>query len=179
MIRFVIVETHYSLKFIVMKKIAYILTLTLVTFSGCKFVNERILGREADTLETYAANLEKQLAGIESEHFYELEKIKMESQAKIDSIIYYYESQLSGKTRKYTGVASGAYYVIVGSFKTPGYADAWSAKVTAMGYPTEIVPMRSWNLVSTGSYTSLRQASNDLAKFRTVVAPDSWIYVAR
>jgi hypothetical protein len=162
-----------------MKKIAYILILALVTFSGCKFVNERILGREADTLETYAANLEQQLAGIESEHFYELEKVKMESQAKIDSIINYYESQLSGKTRRYTGVASGAYYIIVGSFKTPGYADAWSVKVTAMGYPTEIVPMRSWNLVSTGSYTSLRQASRDLEKFRTAIAPDSWIYVAR
>lgn len=162
-----------------MKKIAYILTLTLVTFSGCKFVNERILGREADTLETYTANLEQQLAGIESEHFYELEKVKMESQAKIDSIIYYYESQLSGKGRKYTGAAAGAYYIIVGSFKTPGYADAWSAKVTSMGYPAEVVLMRSWNLVSTGSYTSLRKASSDLEKFKTAVAPDSWIYVAR
>ena len=162
-----------------MKKIAYILILTLVPFSGCKFVNERILGREADTLETYTANLEKQLAGIQSEHFYELEKIKMESQAKIDSIINYYESQLSGNGRRYTGAATGAFYIIVGSFKTPGYANAWSAKVTSMGYPSEIVPIRSWNLVSTGSYTSLRQASTDLKKFQTAIAPDSWIYVAR
>ena len=162
-----------------MKKIAYILILILVTLSGCKFVNERILGRQADTLEVYTANLERQLAGIESEHFYELEKLKMESQSKIDSIINYYESQLSGKGRRYTGAVTGTYYIIVGSFKTPGYADAWSAKVTGMGYPAQIVSMRDWRLVSTGSYTSVRQASGDLEKFKTAVAPDSWIYVAR
>jgi hypothetical protein len=162
-----------------MKKIAYVLTLALVTFSGCKFVNERILGREADTLEIYTSDLERQLAGIESEHFYELEKLKMESQSKIDSIINYYESQLSGKGRKYTGAATGAYYIIVGSFKTPGYADGWSAKVTAMGYPSQIVLMGYWNLVSAGSYTSLREASRNLEKFRAAVAPDSWIYVAK
>ena len=162
-----------------MKKIAYILILTLVTFSGCKFVNERILGRQADTLEVYTADLEKKLAGIESEHFYELEKLKMESQSKIDSIINYYESQFSSKGRKYTGAITGTYYIIVGSFKTPGYADTGSAKVTAMGYPAQIVPMRNWNLVSTGSYTSLRKASGDLEKYKVAVAPDSWIYVAR
>jgi hypothetical protein len=162
-----------------MKKLAYILTLTLVTLSGCKFVNERILGREADTLGVYTANLEKQLAGIESEHFYEMEKLKMESQSKIDSIINYYESELSGKGRRYTGAVTGTFYIIVGSFKTPGYANAWSAKVTAMGYPAEIIPMRNWSLVTTGSYTSLRKASGDLEKYRTAVSPDSWIYVAR
>jgi len=179
MIRFVIIVTEYSFKSITMKKIAYVLTLALVTFSGCKFVNERILGREADTLEIYTANLERELAGIESEHFYDLEKIKMESQSKIDSIINYYESQLTGKGRRYTAASAGAYYIIVGSFKTPGYADDWSSKVTAMGYRTEIVPMRSWNLVSAGSYSSLREASNNLEKFSVAVAPDSWIYVAR
>ena len=162
-----------------MKKILSVLILALITFSGCKFINERILGKGSDTLDIHAANLERELAGIESEHFYELEKMKMESQAKIDSIINYYESQLSGKGRKYTGAATGAYYIIVGSFKTPGYADGWSAKVTAMGYPSQIVPMGYWNLVSAGSYTSLREASRNLEKFRAAVAPDSWIYVAR
>jgi len=179
MIRFVLTVTLYSFKLIEMKKIAYILILTLVPLSGCKFVNERILGKQADTLEVYTANLERKLSGIESEHFYELEKIKMESQSKIDSIINYYETQLSGKGKRYAGAVTGTYYIIVGSFKTPGYADSWSAKVTAMGYPAEIVPMREWNLVSTGSYTSLRKASGDIEKFRTAVAPDSWIYVAK
>jgi hypothetical protein len=162
-----------------MKKAAFVLILGLLAFSGCKFINERILGKEADTLEVYAANLERELAGIESEHFYELEKIKMESQAKIDSIINYYESQLSGRGRRYTGAAPGTYYIIVGSFKNPVYADEWSAKVTAMGYRTEIVPMGYWNLVSTGSYTSVREAVNNLESFKVSVAPDSWIYVAR
>jgi hypothetical protein len=162
-----------------MKKIGFVLILALVTFSGCKFINEKILGKETDTLEIYTANLQRELAGIESEHFYELEKIKMESQSKIDSIINYYESQLSGKGRRYTGAATGAYYVITGSFKTPKYAEDWSAKVTAMGYRTEIVQMGSWNLVSAGTYTSLREASNNLEKFKLSVAPDSWIYVSR
>jgi hypothetical protein len=162
-----------------MKKAAFILILGLVAFSGCKFINERILGKEADTLEVYAANLERELAGIESEHFYELEKVKMESQAKIDSIINYYESQLSSRGRSYKGTVPGTYYIIVGSFKNPVYADEWSAKVTAMGYRTEIVAMGYWNLVSTGSYTSVREASNNIERFRMSVAPDAWIYVER
>lgn len=162
-----------------MKKIAFVVILALVAFSGCKFINERILGKETDTLEIYTATLERELAGIESEHFYELEKVKMESQAKIDSIINYYESQLSGKGRRYTGAAAGRYYIIVGSFKTPAYADDWSAKVTSMGYSTEIVQMGYWSLVSTGSYTSVREAVNNIDKFRVSVAPDSWIYVVK
>jgi hypothetical protein len=162
-----------------MKKILTVLILVLITFSGCKFVNERILGKGSDTLDIYAANLERELAGIESEHFYELEKIKMESQAKIDSIIYYYESQISGKGRKYSGAAAGTFYIITGSFKTPKYADDWSAKVTGMGYRSEIVQMGYWNLVASGTYSSLREAINNLDKIRTAVTPDSWIYVSR
>jgi len=162
-----------------MKKILTVLILVLITFSGCKFVNERILGKGSDTLDIYAANLERELAGIESEHFYELEKIKMESQAKIDSIIYYYESQISGKGRKYSGAAPGTFYIITGSFKTPKYADDWSAKVTGMGYRSEIVQMGYWNLVASGTYSSLREAINNLDKIRTAVTPDSWIYVSR
>jgi hypothetical protein len=162
-----------------MKKIAFILILALVAFSGCKFINEKILGKESDTLNIYAANLERELAGIESEHFYELEKVKMESQSKIDSIINYYESQLSGKGRRLTAPDAGTFYIITGSFKTPAYAEDWSAKVTAMGYRTEIIQMGYWNLVSTGSFTSLREASNNLEKNRLSVASDSWIYVSR
>lgn len=162
-----------------MKKITSVFILVLVIFSGCKFINERILGKGSDTLDVYAANLQRELAGIESEHFYELEKIKMESQARIDSIINYYESQLSGKGRRYSGGAAGTYYIITGSFKTPKYADDWSAKVTGMGYRSEIVQMGYWNLVASGSYSSLREAANNLDGIRTAVCPDSWIYVAR
>jgi hypothetical protein len=162
-----------------MKKILSVLILILITFSGCKFINERILGKGSDTLEVHAANLERQLAGIESAHFYEMEKIKMASQAKIDSIINYYESQLTGKGRRYAGAATGTYYIITGSFKTPRYAEDWSAKVTGMGYTSEIVQMGYWNLVSSGSFSSLREASNNLDKFRASVSPDSWIYVSR
>lgn len=162
-----------------MKKIVFVLITVLVAFSGCKFINEKILGKQSDTLDIYAANLERQLAGIESEHYYELEKIKMESQSRIDSIINYYETQLSGKGRRYASATSGTYYIITGSFKNPAYAAEWSQKVTGMGYPTEIVQMGYWNLVSTGSYTSVREAVTNLEKYRSAVAPDSWIYVAR
>jgi hypothetical protein len=162
-----------------MKKILTVLILVLITFPGCKFINERILGKGSDTLDVYVANLERELAGIESEHFYELEKMKMESQAKIDSVINYYESQFFGKGRKYTGGTAGTYYIITGSFKTPKYADAWSAKVTGMGYRSEVVQMGYWNLVASGYYKSLREAINNLDNMRSAVTPDSWIYVSR
>jgi hypothetical protein len=163
-----------------MRKIPILFLIMILTFlPGCKFINTKILKKGRDTLEVYAANLEKELADIETEHFYELEKYKMESQAKIDSIIQYYENALASKGLKRTGAVPGTYYLIVGSFKTPKYAEDFTSRVREMGYQAQIIKKDTWNFVSAESYSSWREALKGLDLVRTNISADSWIYVVR
>lgn len=169
-------EIHY-LKPDNMKKILMVMILAAVALSGCKFINEKILKKGSDTLEIYAYNLEQKLTEQETLHQASLDQIMKESQARIDSIIAYYENELVSRGGRMTSAMAGNYYLIVGSFKTPSYAQAWSAKVAGMGYETEIVQVRTWNLVSAESYTGLREALDGLAIVRSNVTPNAWIFV--
>ena len=162
-----------------MKKVLFLLIIGTITFSGCKFINEKILKKGSDTLEVYVYNLEQQLRNKDSEFQGSLAAMQRESQARIDSIIQYYESELASKGGKFTSAATGTYYLIVGSFKTPDYATNFSAKVADMGYTSEIVQVGYWNLVVAESYGNIREALNGLEIVRSGVAINSWIYVAR
>ncbi len=162
-----------------MKKVLFLLIIGTITFSGCKFINEKILKKGSDTLEVYVYNLEQQLRNKDSEFQGSLAAMQRESQARIDSIIQYYESELASKGGKFTSAATGTYYLIVGSFKTPDYATNFSAKVADMGYTSEIVQVGYWNLVAAESYGNIREALNGLEIVRSSVAINSWIYVAR
>ena len=162
-----------------MKKILFLLIAVMFAFSGCKFINEKILKKGGDTLEVYVYNLERQLATCEEGYQSSLDQIMKESQARIDSIIMYYEDELSSRGGKYSSAAAGTYYLIVGSFKTPAYASDYSAKVSDMGYKTEIVKAGHWNFVSAESYKNVREAINGLNIVRSNVAINSWIYVSR
>ena len=160
-----------------MKKILFLVIVGMITLSGCKFINEKVLKKGSDTLEIYAYNLEKQLEASEQEYQTSLGQIMRESQARIDSIIMYYEDELASRGGKRTSAASGTFYLIVGSFKTPAYAADWSAKISNMGYKTEIVEVGYWNLVSAESYTGLRDALEGLSLVRSNVTLDAWIFV--
>jgi len=162
-----------------MKKVLFFLIIGSFAFSGCKFINEKVLKKSSDTLEVYIYNLEQKVANQDAELQSSLAQLQRESQARIDSIIQYYENELSSKGGKYSSTISGKYYLIVGSFKTPAYAENYSVKVADMGYKSEIVRVGHWNLVSAESYTRLREALDGLNIVRSNVAVDSWIYVAR
>lgn len=162
-----------------MKKVLFLMIVAFFALSGCKFINEKILKKGSDTLEVYVNTLESQLAAQEEEYEVSLAQIQRESQARIDSIIRYYENELSSGGRRYSPASRGTYYLIVGSFKTPKYAEDYTAKVSGMGYNTRIVKVRDWNLVAAESYTNLREALSGLAIVRSNVAVTSWIYVER
>ena len=91
-----------------MKKILFVMVLAAMALSGCKFINEKVLKKGSDTLEVYVYNLEQQLKASDQEHQASLGQIMKESQARIDSIINYYENELSSRGGKYTSAASGA-----------------------------------------------------------------------
>jgi hypothetical protein len=146
---------------------------------GCKFINDKILKKESDTLLTYVNTLENELELAERHYADELRKIQMESQARLDSIIQFYEKELSSKGGKYGTIARGTYYLVAGSFKTPAYAESYSAKISRMGYKTQIVTVGSWNFVAAESYNSWREAVTGLNLVRESITPNAWIYIAR
>lgn len=147
--------------------------------SGCKFINEKILKKGKGNLEEKVTTLEQKLADKEAEYEVTLAQLQRESQAMIDSVVMYYENELSGKGKKYSPASTGTYYLIVGSFKTPSYAENYSAKIAGMGYRTQIVKVGYWNLVAAESYSNLREALKQLDVVREKVVFTSWIYVKR
>jgi hypothetical protein len=158
--------------------IVLLLTAALL-MPGCKFINEKILKKEADTLLTYVSALENELELADRKHADELRKIQMESQARLDSIVQYYESEQSSKGGKYGNIAKGTYYLVAGSFQTPKYAESYSAKLNGMGYESQIVTVGSWNFVAAESYTSWKEALTGLNLVRESVSVNAWIYIAR
>jgi hypothetical protein len=162
-----------------MKRVLFLIVIASLSLTGCKFINEKILKKDSAKLEDKVASLEKELAGKEAEFEVTLGQLQRESQAMIDSIIMYYENELSGKGRKYTPGAAGTFYLIVGSFKTPSYAESYSAKIAGMGYRTQIVKEGYWNLVAAESYGNLREALKGLENVRSNVIYTAWIFVRR
>lgn len=158
--------------------IVLLLAIALLT-PGCKFINEKILKKDSDTLLTYINTLENELQLAEKKHADVLRKIQMESQARLDSIIMYYEKELSSKGSSHVTAATRNYYLVVGCFLTPRYAESYSAKVNGMGYTTQIIPVGSWNFVAAESYTSWREALGRLNPVREDVTPNAWIYIPR
>lgn len=159
-----------------MKKTIVLLIITVLILPGCKFINEKIL-KKGEDLELVTEQLKKDMEQKEAVYQKELREIKQISQAKIDSIINYYESELAGKGGKFSSVGAGTYYLIVGSFKTPEYAEKYNVKISEMGYTSEILTMGHWNFVSAESYGSWRNALEGLAIVRSSVSVDAWILV--
>ena len=162
-----------------MKKLLLLLLISFMIFSGCQLIGGKSVKSERDSLRVYAYSLEQQMAAQEQDHQASLDQLKRESQAMIDSIIAIYESKPTQGSSNFGAAATGNYYIIVGSFKTPSYASNWSGRVSNMGYQTEIVQVSYWNLVSAGSSTNLRAALNELSNVRSAVTPEAWVYVAR
>ena len=162
-----------------MKKLLILLIIATLSLSGCKFIHEKILKKGKANLKEQVDSLEQQLADKEQEYEVTLAQVKRESQAAVDSIIMYYENQMKGKGKNYAPAASGTFYLIVGSFKTPSYAESYSAKIAGMGYKSQIVRVGHWNLVSAESYSDLREALKGLEIIRENLVFTSWIYVQR
>jgi cell division protein FtsN len=162
-----------------MRKMLFLLFISTIAFSGCKFIGGKSVKSERDSLRVYAFTLEQKIANQEQNHKATLDQLKRESQATIDSIIMLYESEDATGKGNYSAAASGNYYVIVGSFKTPSYASNWSGRVADKGYQTEIVQVSHWNLVSAKSGTNLKSVLNELSSIRSNITSNAWVYVGR
>ncbi len=161
-----------------MKKTIVLLIITVLILPGCKFINEKIL-KKGEDLELVTEQLKKEMEQKEADYQKELREIMQISQAKIDSIINYYENELASKGGTYGSVGAGTYYLVVGSFKTPEFAERYNAKVSEMGYTSEILTIRHWNFVTAESYNNWRDAVEGLGIVRSGVSKDAWILVGK
>lgn len=70
------------------------------------------------------------------------------------------------------------YHVIVGSFLTPAYADAWLEHIKGFGYDAQMIDMNGgrWQLVSASSFPDLHQAYNALGGIQDRINGEAWVF---
>ena len=74
--------------------------------------------------------------------------------------------------------AASKVHIIVGAFKITGNADDYSAVMKNQGYAGDILAgPYNFNLVTSGSYASIRAAIQDLGAIRANVIEEAWIYI--
>jgi len=69
-------------------------------------------------------------------------------------------------------------HIIVGAFKNSSYADEYSADMKQQGYAGIIIAgPYNFNLVTSGSYESVKASLRDLSAVRDNVIETAWIYI--
>jgi len=69
-------------------------------------------------------------------------------------------------------------HIIVGAFKNSTYADEYSAEMKNQGYAGKIIAgPYNFNLVTSGSYESIKASLQDLTSVRDNVIETAWIYI--
>ena len=140
-----------------MKKLFPLFLLVMMLIAGCKYFS-------TPKVDPLLAQKDNALVKEKAAHEKDIEQLKQESQARIDSLKASCEKQLN------------RYHVIVGAFKVPANADNLQKLMSSKGYPALILPLGSYQIVSVGSFASLRESVGQLAKFREI-NKDAWIYV--
>lgn len=74
--------------------------------------------------------------------------------------------------------AKAKVHIVVGAFKSSTYADEYSVTVGELGFDGKILPgPYNFNLVTSGSYESVKTALNELYDVRDQVIETAWIYI--
>jgi len=69
-------------------------------------------------------------------------------------------------------------HIIVGAFKNSSYANDYSAEMKEQGYAGNIIAgPYNFNLVSSGSYESIKASLQDLTDVRDNIIETAWIYI--
>jgi len=69
-------------------------------------------------------------------------------------------------------------HIIVGAFKNSSYANEYSAEMKEQGYAGKIIAgPYNFNLVTSGSYESIKASLQDLNSVRGNVIETAWIYI--
>jgi len=75
-------------------------------------------------------------------------------------------------------VGNSTVHIIVGAFKNSSYANDYSAEMKVQGYAGRIIAgPYNFNLVTSGSYESIKASLQDLNGVRDNVIETAWIYI--
>jgi cell division protein FtsN len=147
-----------------MKKILFLLAIITLTTTSCEYLRKKGIIGKSKNKELMALQNKNRNDSIEFAD--KLERLKKESQAKIDSV------------QKSCG-AAGKYHVIAGSFMNPANADNYNAEMTKMGYHSQIINISNgFNLVSVFSSDNYQEMLNALTNARGSLDTGSWLYIA-
>jgi predicted Holliday junction resolvase-like endonuclease len=152
--------------------ITILFLLFLVLFPSCKNIRERgLFGKKAKTLEMLRAEQTRirvadSLKRIEN-------RLKAIEEARLDSL------RMAAEEEQAAFEAINKFNIVVGSFITPEYAQAWAEEYRKQGYDTRIIKMTGsrFELVVAESYDRFSKAVERLNEFQTTVDIDSWLYV--
>ncbi|MFP4025332.1 MAG: hypothetical protein ACLFVR_12475 [Thiohalospira sp.] len=150
-----------------MRKLILALAAIVLITTGCEFFEKKKMFSKEDTLVAYKQRVDS-LRKVDSiKKARAIEKQKAE-QARKDSIRKAEEK----RKRLYK------FHVIVGSFKTQKYANAYNDFIQQKGYKTEVIRNQyQFDMISIAAHKSWSEAVTDLQKARENIEPTSWIYI--
>lgn len=158
-----------------MKKTIFVLGLAiLIIGTSCKKINQMFSHSSMTEEEITALIQENEKLKNELNNCaenYEAEKANMRSDYE-KQLLALQEKISTGKAKEYN-----VYYVVVGSFKNMKYAEDYAGKIKAMGYEGKIVDgPNNFNLVTYGTYKTLKSSLEPMRKARSTVASEAWVY---
>jgi len=158
-----------------MKKTIFILGLGfLILGTSCKKMNQwfgksGLSEEEVNLLVQENEQLKKELDDCAAS--YEAEKASMRDDYE-KKLLALQEQIDAGNAKEYN-----VYYVVVGSFKNMKYAEDYAGKVQTMGYEGKIVDgPNNFNLVTSGTYKTLKSSLEPMRQARATLASEAWVY---
>ena len=152
-----------------MKKLSLVLlAVVLMTTPSCDFMKSiNPFGKKAREAEA----LRQQQAAF---RIADSIRVANEKQAEEERVR---QAELAQVAEEQAVVMTG-YHVIVGSFLTPAYADAWLEHIKSFGYDARLIDMNGgkWQLVSASSFTDLHQAYNAIGGIQDRINGEAWVF---
>lgn len=148
-----------------MKKLAGIVLLGLIVSSCSLFQKPSMTQDEVDALLAENEALKTQ---VEASQTLEDQLALARKQAD-DAMLKLAECESSSTSKV---------HIIVGAFKNSSYANDYSAVIKGKGHDGRILAgPYNFNLVTSGSYESVRSALNALGNIRSTIIETAWIYI--
>ena len=151
-----------------MKKFTiFLIILILAGISSCNKTKE---DKAVQELTAYNEALKNMLKEDSAMHIQELNMLKEQYEKEIEQL------KKSTELQKHTK----GYFVVVGSFKNPANVKRYAGEIKSKGYEGAIVDSpNNFTLVTSGTYTNLKDALDAYTQARNSIISTAWIYVKR
>jgi hypothetical protein len=154
-----------------MKKILFLLVMSLLLCNGCKFFR----GKSAKTIDTITADTTTEEIIDSADLYTGIGDAPVTEQSAPVA-----QMPASTPVTQRTSALGGTYYMIVGCFTVQNNADKFAEKLRGKGYNPQIISgSNNFQMVSAKSYSSYRESVAELDKFRNEVTPNAWVYLQR